>query len=369
MVSLGTARVEEAEKARELAALLASAADGYFDDLMDRHNFAEQLPGVEIDDSKDGKGFKIFERVGDRVRDEAVRKRRLASPDHYRLYFALAGPSHALTQDNVTSIWAAAEASADQAGAALLRLHDEHAAGSLTKADILLERIKSDAYEVLAPGQCENLLVALSQVMDEAYRRHPFDQFWVNSLWDRSERLIPVLLSRLEPARRAAVVTAMFGGGAAIAWMTSLFRHETFAHGRNGDRPRPEDERLFTNAELDRIAELILGRYRSMSASDVLGCPSPISLLFAWRQGGDEQGPRRLIEANIVSDEGLVETLEHLTSTLVSSNRGKSDALTKDNLAPFMNYENVTQRIHDLKKHNDLGARAQRLAVAFDDRD
>ena len=34
---------------RELAALLASVADGHFDDLMYRHIFAEQLPGVKID--------------------------------------------------------------------------------------------------------------------------------------------------------------------------------------------------------------------------------------------------------------------------------------------------------------------------------
>ena len=264
-------------------------------------------------------------------------------------------------------MWAAAEAGAEEAGTALLHLHDKHATGSLTKVDLLLERVKSGAYEVLAPGQCQNLLVALSQVMDEAYRRHPFDQFWVSSLWDRAERLIPLLLSRLEPARRAAVVTTMFSEGTAIGWLTSLFRHETGAHGRYGDRSRPETEWLFTNAELDRITELMLARYRAMSASDVFRSPDPVSLLFAWRQGGDEQGPRRLIKTNIVSDESLVETLEHLTTTIYSSDRGKVDVLKKENLAPLMDYENATQRIHALKDHNDLGARAGRLAVAFDD--
>ena len=366
-VSLGTARVEEAEKARELATLLATVADGHFDDLMYRHNFADHLPGVETGFSKDESEFKIFERVSDRDRDEAIQKRRLASPDHYRLYFALAGPSHALTQDNFTSMWAAAEAGAQQAGAALLKLHEEHATGSLTKADFLLERIKGSANGTLAPGQCENLLVALSQVMDEAYRRHPFDRFWVSSLWGRAERLIPLLLARLAPARRVAVVTAMFGGGAAIGWLTSLFRRETFAHGSYGDRLRSEDEWLFTTAEFDQITELILCRYRAMSASEVFGCPDPISLLFAWWQGGDEQGSRRLLEANTVSDEDLVETLEHLTSTIESSDRGRFVVPKKENLAPFMDYENVSQRIHALKRHSDLGARATRLAVAFDD--
>jgi hypothetical protein len=366
-LSLGIARVEEAEKTQELGALLATAPSGHFDDLMYQHNFAEQLPGLELDHSPGGNKFKIFEHVSDSDRDEAIRKKRLASPDHYRLYFALAGPSHALTQDDFTSMWAAAAAGADEAGMALLHLHDEHAAGSLTKADLLLERIKSGAYKVLAAGQCENLLLALSHVMDEAYRRHPFDRFWVSSLWDRAQWLIPLLLSRLEPARRPAVVTAMFSEGAAIGWLTSLFRHETFAHGRYGDRSRPETEWLFTNAELDRITELMLGRYRAMSASDAFRCPDPVSLLFAWRQGGDEQGPRRLVETNIVSDKGLVETLEHLTSPITSSDRGKFDVLKKENLAPFMDYENAMQRIQAIKHDNDLGARAGRLAVAFED--
>jgi len=118
---------------------------------------------------------------------------------------------------------------------------------------------------------------------------------------------------------------------------------------------------------LDRITELVLGRYQAMSARDVFGCPNPISLLFAWRQGGDEQGPRQLIEAKIVSDEGLVETLEHLRSVIESSNAGRVHVLKQNNLAPFMDYEDAKKRIDDLKKHNDLGERASRLSVAFAD--
>jgi hypothetical protein len=367
VVSLGTARVEEAEKERELKGLLAAVAPGHFDDFTYRHHFAAQLPGVEADHAKDGNRFSIFERVSDRDRGETIRKSRLASPDHYRLYFALAGPSHALTQGNLTSIWKAAAAAADQAGEVLLQLHGERATGSLTKADLLLERIEDGAYEILTPKQCENLLVALSQVLDEAYRHHPFDGFWINSLWDRAQRVIPLLLSRLEPTRRAAAVTTMFNEGAAVGWLTSLFRHEMFAHGRDGESSRPESEWLFMNPEWDLINQLILGRYQAMSAGDVFDSPSPISLLFAWRQGGDEQGPRRLVEAHVISDEGLVETLEHLTSPVESSNRGRLNVLKRENLAPFMDYEDVKQRINVLRQHHDLGERAQRLATALDD--
>lgn len=365
--SLGTARVEETEKERELTALLAAVPTGHFDDPMYLHTFSDQLPGVDPGFSADEGVFNLFAQISDRERDEAIRKRRLASPDHYRLYFALTGPSHALNQGDFASMWAAASVGAVEVGEAFLHLHDEHAAGSLTKADLMLERILGGVYETLTSQQCENVLVAFSQVMDAAYFRHPFDQFWIGSIWDRVERLIPMLLSRLEPERRAVVVAIMFRGGAAIGWLTSLFRHETFAHGRYGSRTRPNSEWLFTDRELDEITELMLSRYRAMSANEVFSCPNPMSLLFAWQQGGDEQGPRQLLEANIVSDNGLIETLEHLTSTIDSSDRGRFKVLKKDNLEPFMDYEAAVRRIQALTDQTELGARAKRLMVELED--
>jgi predicted KAP-like P-loop ATPase len=288
--SLGAARIEETEKAQNLTEMLKTVSDGHFDDLAYRYNFSTQVPGIQPDHSKDGRKFKIFERVSDRERDEAIRGKRLSSPDHYRLYFALASPSHAITQDDFSSFWAAADAGVKQVGVFLLNLHDDYVAGSLTKADLFLERIKSGAYEAFAPMQCENLLLGLSQVMDEAYRRHPFDFFGFNSFWDRGERLMPSLLSRLDLESRAGVIRTMFDEGAAIDWLTSLFRHETFAHGRSGESPKPESERLFSDGELDQITQLMLDRYRAMTVSEVLNRPNPISLLFAWRQGGMNKG-------------------------------------------------------------------------------
>ncbi|MBO9712627.1 P-loop NTPase fold protein [Sphingomonas sp.] len=365
--SLGIARVSDVEKTRELSKLINITEEGHFDDLTYRHYFADQLAGVEMNYGDDGDKFRIFQHVHEHQRDAAIRGVRLASPDHYRLYFALAGPSHALTQDDFTSMWAAAEAGVEQTTAELLRLHGEPAGGSFTKADILLERIRGSAFEVLTPQQCDNILLGLSQAMDAAYRQRPFDRFWINSLWDRASRLIPLLLAQLDAEQRAAAVTTMFQHGAALAWLTTVFRHETFAHGRYGDRPRPTEDWLVTNPELDQINGIMLDRYRALSDHEILEVIDPISLLFAWRQGGDEAGPRERLEANIVSDEGLVETLEKLVSSVDSSNRGRFDVIKRDNLAPFLDYDEAAQRIEALRNHSELGERASRLAVAFAD--
>jgi hypothetical protein len=361
VVSLGTARVDEAEKTQKLAALLAAVPTDHFKDTMYRHAFVDQLPGLEVGFAKKDDVFRIFEPVTNQDRDDAIRRRRLASPDHYRIYFALAGPSHALSQEDFTAMWATADANADKAGAFLLQLNEQHAVGSLTKADIVLERIKSGAHEVLSPTQSENLLLALSHVMDEIYRTRGFDLDWINTTWDRAQDLIPMLLSRLTSTHRAPVIKAMFTKGTAIGWLTGIFRDETFAHGRYGQKRRTEDEWLFKDPELDQVTELMVARYQAMSASDLLASPRPISVLFAWLQGGDEEGPRKLLEMHAASDEGLVEILEHLFS------RGKFQVLRRENVEPFMDYGTIKLRLGNLANHPQLGIRSKKLLDALID--
>ncbi|MHC2086414.1 KAP family P-loop NTPase fold protein [Methylobacterium sp. CM6244] len=367
VISLRTARANESERKRTLAELLSIADIDYFDDATYRHYFAQQLPGIEVDLSKDGVGLKIFSNVSEGDRDKAIRDKRLSSPDHYRLYFALSAPSHVLTQDELSAIWKAADAGAEPLGKVLLELNNAAATGTLTKADILLERTRSGAYEALSPTQCENLLMAFSHVMDQAYRLRPFDLFWVGTLWNRAERLIPLLLSRFASPQRESAIASIFEKGRAIGWLTSLLRHETFAHGHYGERRRSEVEWLFTAEELERISAAMLLRYKNMSMRDVFNSPQPISLLFAWYQTGDEEGPRHLVESNINTDQELIDTLEGFITTVRDSNQGHVEVIKSENLSPFMDVEIIKQRIDALKNHSDLGERAGRIALKFKD--
>ena len=179
VVSLGIATVDSAEESKVHAKLFETIPEDQFSDVMYRHHFVEQLPGVDIDHSDGSNGISIFGPVADQQRNEAIRDKRLTSPDHYRLYFALAGPSNALTQFNVTTFWEGADNGAEQTGTALLNLHKEILSGSLTKADLLLERLKGHSGGALSALQSENILVAFSRVLDKAIAvgmpitRHP----------------------------------------------------------------------------------------------------------------------------------------------------------------------------------------------------
>ena len=59
--------------------------------------------------------------------------------------------------------------------------------------------------------------------------------------------------------------------------------------------------------------------------------------------------------------------LEALTSPVDRSHRGRYWVLRKENLSPFMDYDELASRVAALSEHATLGARAKKLSEAFAD--
>jgi hypothetical protein len=154
--------------------------------------------------------------------------------------------------------------------------------------------------------------------------------------------------------------------GRALSWLTALFRRETFAHGRAGDRSKQESERIFTGAELDRIAGLMLDRYRGMSMRDILTAVSPIDILFAWAQGGSEaelDRVRAFIAEETKDTRLFLELLDALRST-VTTTEARYQVLKPESVEPFIPFEAARERLEQLAGDNTLpkiGADAKEL--------
>jgi hypothetical protein len=367
-LSLGTARVEDEERTVMLEKLLDAAGKDWFVSLHYRHYFAEQLPGLDLNYDKDGPMFSLFTNVGERERNLAIVGRRLASPDHYRLYFALADPSHALKQADFDAFWTASRESAQAVAQALVNMYTPKPPRSLGKVDILLERIRGSDPATLTRDQCSHILLGFADVLDDLYGIRPFERFWVTSLWDRAERMIAPLLQRLDPLQRTATVDAMFAEGRAISWLTTLFRRETFAHGRAGVRPKPESERYFTASQLDRIGAAMLARYGAMTLDAILAAIAPMDILFAWVQGGAAERVRSLVAEETIEDRQFLRLLDALLSTITTS-EGSYKALNSENVAPFLDPDAVRVRLNGIATdaaRPDLAEHAQTLLNAVE---
>ncbi|MCV6547945.1 MAG: KAP family NTPase [Cohaesibacter sp.] len=360
-LNIGTARISRTSTQEQLTRLLEVGGSSCFSDFTYRLFFADQLPGIEAEYADDGDEFRLFEHDSDETRDANIRERRLASPDHSRLYFSLNTPSHVLDGEDYRSFWEVTSEGPIEAGKAFRVFNATSALGSLSQADILLERLIGETRGPLDSQQSSNFLLALSNVLDDAIKQDQYGRFGLITIFDRATRLVPILLKALDEKLRSKTINTMFSKGTSISWLTHLFRKETFAHGRYGDRVSHSSEWLFTDDELNIIGEVMLERYRNLSKAEYLQAKEPANLLFAWQQGGDDKGPSDFVKKCIATDEGLIEILESFTSTVSSSSSGVYLVLRRDNLSSFLNFDEAQARLVNLMNHPSLGGRVKAI--------
>lgn len=371
MSALASGRTNISEEQRDRARESLDAAlarDGTtFEEVCGR--LADHLPGIASyrPDPRGG----IYEEVQQVEMDRAIGARRLSSPDHYRLYFAFAQPANAPRASDFNDLAMAVRESAEQAGALLRQWQGQPLTSGVTRAEVMLDRLSVQGLTPPTAQEAEHLLLAYANVMDELARGSAND-FGGPDVWRRARRSLPRLLDALGDAREAGI-RRMFAEGEAVSWLTSLFRHETFAHGRHGNRP--DSDRLLTSEELDHVTEVMLNRYRSMSFDDIQCRLQPLSMLFAWQQGGDEDGPRDLLAAEVESDEGLVATLQHLCGrvrTATPTAEREIVTLSRSNIASLVDYESTRERITrlaEMAQDTALREKARVLLESFRDGD
>lgn len=114
----------------------------------------------------------------------------------------------------------------------------------------------------------------------------------------------------------------------------------------------------------------MLRRYQALKKNDLFALVDPLDVLFAWSQGGDADGPKKLIAGCIADDEGLIDTLEKLTTYVTSSDRGRYSVLKRNHLESFLDFDKARERTAALGAGGGpLAVRAQALVAAFDSAD
>jgi hypothetical protein len=329
-----------------------------FDDT--KWTLSEYLPGIKTLNFPSDESPKIYEKIQREKRDNFIRDRRLASPDHYRLYFALALPANAPTQEDFDRVWSAVDESPEAVGQLILNWLDARQTNGATKAEIILDRLTAADRDSLSSERCGRLFRAFGDILDQAGQKTGFDEWGSPSTWRPVKRLLPILRQQMESDLRAEVTISVFGKGVALSWLTSIFRDEMFDHGRVGNRPR--EDRLLSPEELDQVTSVMIKRYQGMTFEQFIALPKMMSALHAWRQAGDENGPSNLLSPIIESDEGLITVLERMTGR-VQTSESEYVTLSRANISDIVDYDRVYERTRSIGEISDNGILRERAKV------
>ncbi len=339
-----------ADKA-QLESILEEVAPHGFSDGM-KYSLAEMLPGIDVGvDAQAGPGLRIQDIYVDDDPSHLIEGKRLGSPQHFRLYFALAIPQDAITDEYFASFLESLKASPENALQEFKELAQRKLPGGRDGTKLILDRL-GHASSGLPLESMRGLLLVLAGGMDHVNSLKLSADFGANWAWEQGYKLFERLWGRFDSESREQLVGAMFGGGDALEWLTDIFRKETYSHGVFGGRPKPALEWLLSESEYDIAGEKLACRYRNIKPVDLENVHKLSSMLYAWMQyrPQDEDEVRAVVARLCEQDEAFLKVLDRMRGWQSSSSSGVSFPLRSRVIEDFMDLEAARTRLIDISK-------------------
>lgn len=292
----------------------------------------------------------------------AAAARRLSSPDHSRLYFALSRAPGSVDLADIEGLIAATRKSRADAEALLMVMAEERNVSGASKAERMLDQLWHLDPGRLADADLPNLafsLVAVAEVIGSARG----EEWGQPRAWRAAKKVLAVIRVPTGEAW-ADLLAELFTRSPHFDILTHLLRDETFDHGLYGNR-RDLGDTITTPDEFGVVRDAMFARYRELGVRGILGLERAATTLYAWSQAGGRAEVVAAIDAHVDGDDGrLVEVLATLAGRS-RDERGRAGSLDPEGLKCFFdNVPSLLERLQALIAAGVLGAAGVLRSVA-----
>lgn len=303
------------------------------------------LPGMGWAERNDQRGEgRIFANDG---RESGAAARRLSSPDHARLYFALARLPGSVDLADIDALLSAGHESLEAASSVLAAMAEERGPTGGSKAERMLDQLRNLPAERLSASDPTNLAFAVSDVADRLVGAA--DEEWGQPRpWMYGKQVIASIGRSAGNERWLRLTHDLFTHGPGIGFLTHVLRDDTFDHGIYGDRADPGDA-TGDREQFTVMRDAMFARYRALGIDGLFGLARPASALYAWSQaGGREEVVALVAERTASDDDALVDFLIMLTG---------NSSLDPEGIACFFDdVPTILERLRDLADAGNPGA-------------
>ncbi|WP_454762270.1 KAP family P-loop NTPase fold protein [Caulobacter segnis] len=352
---------ERRRATRELEAIFK--AEGRSLEGLSLYQMLEHVPGVGHEFDGGVMTLKLYTHTDRHTLAKDVEGRRLASPDHYRLYFALAQPQHAPRQADFDAFWTACSKSSLAISALITEWVRTSGGVNATKADTMLERLAAQAERAIDNPTALKIVQAFAHGLDEPLHLASPDPFGGPAVWSAAERLMPVLAHKARLADPDGLVET-FRSGQSLSWLINVLRDEMGARGMFPEGSRRPDQRIMTDEEFDAAHAAVRARFEEMSFRQIQAHPRPWAILYTWA-ALDAPAAKAIIAKTVRSARGLLDVLDMLSGS-VRSGSAVYGTLKTRRLDPFLDGAAARKRVETLaQKPGEIGVAAQRILDMF----
>lgn len=350
----GLTATDNSEKFRESLIKACGLSNLDHDDLV--HFLDDVLPGLSVV-ADQGKAPSLFKDIGQKKRDQNIRQRRLASPEHWRRYFDLGSMAYGLTDAEFTAFLSDAIGNPERARATVIQQSTISEPTGTNSIERLVDRINAEARSGTLSEEARVALVGvLAGAGDSVDENYGPAAFFGTSAFQMLNWTLQYLLEPLPVDVRNKAILDAVGSGQAICWLAYVLRSEYFAHGRIGEGER--GERILSPEALDSASEMLVTRLRELAASgNLLQMHSLASPLLFWLESVDSpEEVRKAVDRLIGADLELLKFLEGIKQ-MVRSTSGDYWRIDRKLLSRFINVDQTVRRLEAMAGSEDSSIR------------
>lgn len=286
--------------------------------------------------------------------------KRLSSPWHWRLYFALETPSHAVTDDEWSVLLQAAERSTEDLAVSLGKLLELREGRHRDTADQILGRAQhlASLARLKHPGRWLAAMVSQSAALTKHSASGGLGGFWTIFEFNL-KGFAKTALSIQEDPEREQIIHLVFYSLANILPASRLMRHQLSLL-KKSDYERAENSFLSAE-ELRDISAKQIEFYESLTPAAWRMLEDPFDILYAWKDAtGSNEAPGKFLEMAMVSDDDFLNTLSALRC-VTSSAQNRVAHVPEAFIAQFIDAESVKERLEKLAHEGTETERAAGL--------
>lgn len=245
------------------------------------------------------------------------RKRRACAPRHFDTYFRFSLSEYQISMSEIKTLIQKA-GDMDYIQSSLLDAAEIKLPDGFTRATLLIQELAIRA-DLIPEDHIGDLLQAIYAIADSLLEKEGNNMWWgtVRQL----DRLTDELTLRRLPLETRSEVLLNACGQASLGYLSRIANGAYDEHfPTEGNRSKPQTERLMTEAHTVEVNDIALARIREAKTNgSLINCPLLDRVLFLWSRV-DEGGPRSWI-SDVTDDDIAVARLAKAFISLVSQDR------------------------------------------------
>ncbi|WP_320699772.1 KAP family P-loop NTPase fold protein [Enterobacter bugandensis] len=344
----------------------ASNADSYL-------SLAEWLPGIS---GHDDEHLNLFEPVSEDFRHIQTTDKRLSSLTHWRYYFSFSSPQNVLPPEFFSQLFELAGVPEKQQQLSELLLSKINSVGSLsgTWFEHILSRLTPGLIKERNFEECAGLVRFFFDHTDEVSTRFRLRNPWFSLRETGINQVVRNLLKHMQAIDEARTIMRMemlIVTGASPFWIADFMRGLIWEHGLAQNAVPSASETLFSRDITERLRDRFAERMNQPELQQqLLMRNSILGYLYAWRDMSSVETVKQWVREMASTDEGLVDLLIRLQTSVFSSDKGAYRRIARDQVSPFFDdWSAVEEKLKGMLSGNELTPELEALKTALENDD